>query len=74
MNGYIMPGTFRLFSELARNNDRAWFGANKQTPYRSTSFSEKATRAPDFLDQFARTCRRAIPLTELLTNAVRLRW
>jgi len=30
MTGYITPRTFRFFSELARNNDREWFEANKR--------------------------------------------
>src|SRR5216117_84989 len=30
MTGYVTPCMFRFFSELARNNDREWFEANKR--------------------------------------------
>ncbi len=30
MAGHVTPRTFRFFDELARNNNRAWFDANKQ--------------------------------------------
>ena len=38
----------------------------------STSFTQKQACAPDFLDQFAGACRRAVPLMEFLTEAVGL--
>jgi uncharacterized protein (TIGR02453 family) len=46
----------------------------RQSFITSTPFTEKAACAPDFLDRFTEACRRATPLMEFLTRAVRLRW
>ena len=40
----------------------------------SRSFTQKEASSPEFLSEFANSCRRAAPLMEFLTNAVGLKW
>ena len=41
---------------------------------RSGRFTQKQACAPDFLNEYARACKRAGPLMEFLATAVGLKW
>jgi uncharacterized protein (TIGR02453 family) len=55
-NPYITPKLFKFFRELKKNNDREWFGANKQR-------YEDEVRTPllTFIDDFAESLYKISP-------------